>query len=381
MSFIVVNPSPPLEPKPVTPSDSLISLTFQPHPGETLPEFSRRFARELSGSPGTPLHLQAFGDCRAGETITAALQTCFGRVDWPVTWVAGAACDSQPVAGLQVHLFTGHVDRLQLGRQVMGSVFTDGDARQCLIGGLLPAPDLTRPQQTARAIEQLQALLVQAGFELTDVIRTWFFLDQILKWYPDFNRARNGIYSGLKFRTGSLPASTGVGAANPAGAALALAAWAHRPLAPSAYANEIASPLQCPAPAYGSAFSRAMETSTNQGRRLFLSGTASIAPAGETLWVGDVRQQVRLTMEVVEAILHSRNFTWADLTRATAYFRHPADVGVLADWLGTRQLSSLPVVRTQCDVCRDDLLFELEAEAETCCQPANSLVKSIPSLA
>ena len=175
---------------------------------------------------------------------------------------------------------------------------------------------------------------------------------------------RTKIYSGVKFRTGSLPASTGVGAKNPAGTALALAAWAFRPLDKSTRAGEIASPLQCPAPAYGSSFSRALEISTNAGRRLFISGTASIAPGGKTLWVDDTHKQVELTMDVVEAILRSRGLTFANLTRATAYFRYAADAGIFSEWLAANRQEQMPVVSAQCDVCRDDLLFELEADAE-----------------
>ena len=197
------------------------------------------------------------------------------------------------------------------------------------------------------------------------MVRTWFFLDRILTWYDDFNQTRTEFYSGIKFRTGSWPASTGVGAGNPARAALTLAAWAFRPLGQAAYAEEVASPLQCPAPAYGSAFSRALETSTNVGRRLFISGTASIAPGGETQWVGDIRKQIELSFEVVESILHSRGFKLQDLTCATAYFRRPAaDAAALAQWLAANRLSHLPIISAQCDICRDDLLFELEAEAQ-----------------
>jgi enamine deaminase RidA (YjgF/YER057c/UK114 family) len=170
----------------------------------------------------------------------------------------------------------------------------------------------------------------------------------------------------VKFRTGSLPASTGVGAKNPAGTALALAVLAFRPLEKNSRAEEVASPLQCPAPAYGSSFSRALEISSEAGSRLHISGTASIAPGGKTLWVGDVRKQVELTMDVVEAILRSRGLTFADLTRATAYFRHATDADVFAGWLAANRLTAMPMVAAQCDVCRDDLLFELEAEAETC---------------
>ena len=224
---------------------------------------------------------------------------------------------------------------------------------------------LSRPDQTRAAIEDLQKILAHAGFDPADTVRTWFFLDKILSWYDEFNAARTKIYSDIKFRTGSLPASTGVGAKNPAGAALALAAWAFRPVEKNSRAGEVASPRQCPAPAYGSSFSRAMEISANGGRRLFISGTASIAPDGKTLWSGDVRKQVDTTMEVVEAILNARQFAFSDITRATAYFRRAADAGAFAGWLAAHDLTAMPVVSAQCDICRDDLLFEIEAEAET----------------
>jgi enamine deaminase RidA (YjgF/YER057c/UK114 family) len=351
-----------------TPGGTGASLTFSvaPKRGESLFNLCERLARQVHHHAATPLQLLAFGRTDACVATLDTLKKIFGRLDWPVTWVAGAACDDGPVAGIQIHAFTGDVERITFGGRVVGSVFTDGGARQCVIGGLTPADhSLSRPEQTRRTLEDLQAILTQAGFDFMDIVRTWFYLDHILTWYDDFNLARTKIYSGVKFRTGSMPASTGIGAQNPDGTALALAAWAFRPLEKNAYAREIASPLQCPAPAYGSSFSRAMEISTNAGRRLFISGTASIAPGGKTLWIGDVHKQVDQTMLVVDEILRARGFTLANLSRATAYFRHAAGAVALEKWLEAHPLTQMPVVPAQCDICRDNLLFELEAEADS----------------
>ena len=126
--------------------------------------------------------------------------------------------------------FHRKVERNEFNGRIVGSVFTEGGARQCFIGGLMPADRNFRAGTDPRALENLRAALAPAGFELADTVRTWFFLENILSWYDDFNQARTKIYSGVKFRTGSLPASTGVGAKNPAGTALALAAWAFQPL-------------------------------------------------------------------------------------------------------------------------------------------------------
>jgi enamine deaminase RidA (YjgF/YER057c/UK114 family) len=365
MSLLVANPGvAPAEKQPGKTGGSF-SLTLKPLPGEELPALFHRLAIQLREREATPLHLLVFGDASAAVAGMDMLVKKLGRVDCPVTWVEGADCEGKPVAGIQLHAFTGEVEQIERNGRVVGSVFTEGGARQCFIGGLSPGDKtLTRSDQTHQTLEELQLVLALAGFEMADIVRTWFFLEDILAWYDDFNRARTKTYSGVKFRTGSLPASTGVGAKNPAAAALTLAAWAFRPFESSARAGEVASPLQCPAPAYGSSFSRAMEIATDAGRRLFISGTASIAPGGKTLWPGDVRKQVELSMDVVEAILRSRGLTFADLSRATAYFRHASDAGVFMDWLAANRLARMPVVVSRCDVCRDDLLFELEADAE-----------------
>jgi enamine deaminase RidA (YjgF/YER057c/UK114 family) len=344
---------------------SEVSLTIRPMSGEGIVKLFTRLAVALKEMDATIVHLTVFGSISANAAGMETMRRQFGRIDWPITWIEGAACDGSPIAGLQVFGFTGgEVNRIELNGHVVGSVFNDGVFRHCLLGGLGPVRNfIAHADQTRETLDNLAQALAQGGFSMADTVRTWFFLDTMLSWYDEFNRTRTQIYSGVEFRAGSLPASTGIGAKNPAGTALTVGAWAVQPLSAGARAEEVASPLQCPAPAYGSSFSRAMEISSPFGRRLLISGTASIAPGGETLWPGDARRQVAQAMQVVEAILRSRDFQFSDLTRVTAYFKRRADVRAFTEWCDARDLSSMPVVPAHCDVCRDDLLFELEADA------------------
>jgi hypothetical protein len=55
--------------------------------------------------------------------------------------------------------------------------------------------------------------------------------------------------------------------------------------------------------------------------------------------------------------------SFAEVSRATAYFKSAADAPVFDQWLKRHDLSAMPVVRTCCDICRDDLLFEIELDA------------------
>ena len=188
------------------------TLTLKPHAGEGLTELFRRLDRMLKENEATILKLMIYGPVNAAAPATEAMQCVFGRVNWPVTWVEGRLCDNAPIAGVQVFAFNGgHVGRLTLGGRVVGSVFEDGDARFCLLGGVEPDQIAGTPAcQTQRTLDKIQEVLAQAGFTLGDVVRTWFFLDDLLSWYDAFNEVRSRVYSATNFRTGGLPASTGV---------------------------------------------------------------------------------------------------------------------------------------------------------------------------
>lgn len=343
---------------------SEISVTVKPLANEGIMEMFSRLAVVLEKLDATIVHLMVFGSVNASVAGMEAMRQLFGKLDWPVTWVEGAACDGGLIAGIHVFALTGSgVKRIMKDGYVVGSVIEDGAMRQCLLGGMGPRQICScRAEQTRETLQNMEGALAQAGFSFGDIVRTWFYLDNLLSWYGDFNQVRTHAYSQIQFRTGSLPASTGISGQNPNGTALTAAAWAVQPLNPSVRVEEVASPLQCPAPTYGSSFSRAMEISFACGRRLFVSGTASIAPDGQTLWKEDMHKQVNQTMKVVESILHSRGFSFSDLTRATAYFRRQAGIQAFKEWCAARDLSSLPVILANCGICRDDLLFEFEAD-------------------
>jgi enamine deaminase RidA (YjgF/YER057c/UK114 family) len=342
------------------------TLTETPRPGEPVAAVFQRLAVSLAAQELELLGVMIYGGLMIRAEVERTMRDTLGEIAWPVTWVEAAGCGSAPLAGVQAFAISGRpVQRLRVGRQVVGSVYEDGDARHCLLGGLAPTAieGMERGAQVRQMLGNLEWALDAAGFQLADVVRTWFYNDDILGWYGEFNRARTAHYANVAWRTGSLPASTGIGARNAAGAALTLAAWAVQPLNGHAVAREIASPLQCPAPAYGSAFSRAVEIESGGWRRLFVSGTASIHPDGRTAWVGHPRKQVDLTMEVIAAMLHSRGMDYRAVTRATAYFRAPGFETHFNDWRRDRELGAMPVVATHSVVCRDDLLFELELDA------------------
>jgi len=343
-----------------------LHLTVTPKPGETTAALVRRLAAVLNECDATVVQQVVFGSVKEHLQTIAALRQALDDPELPVTWLEGAACADHPIAGMQVHAVSGaKVKSIGQGTAARGRVWSDAVSNHCVLGALGPArTTVARPEQARATFENLQAGLIGEGMTLKDVARTWFFLDDIVSWYGDFNLVRNDFFARSELRPGSVPASTGVSGFNPTGAALTAAAWAVRARDPSVKVVEVVpSPRQCPAPAYGSAFSRAVELKLPGYRQLLVSGTASIEPGGRTAHVGDVRAQIELSMQVVGDILESRRMSFADVSRATAYFKASGDSPLFEDWLARHELRALPMVRACCDICRDDLLFEIELDA------------------
>jgi len=254
--------------------------------------------------------------------------------------------------------------QLKLGGVIAGTFFEDDEAEYCYLGGVLPEDSrATRMEQARSVFERLESLLSQTGMTFANVVRTWLFLDDLLDWYGDFNTVRTQFFKERDVFGGLVPASTGIGAANPQHAALVSGAIAMKPKHAGVRAFAVPSPLQCPALDYRSSFSRAVEIEYPDHRQLLISGTASIHPDGRSAHLGDVEKQIDLTVRVCEAILESRGMDWSDVTRMIAYFKDMNDVTRFPVYCEQQGLPRLPLVCCHAAVCRDNLLFEIELDA------------------
>lgn len=343
-----------------------LHVSVSPLPGERPSILLWRLDSFLREQCATVVKHDVFGALEARAETLGRMDRLFGGLNWPVTWLQGLSCAAAPIAGMNVFAVDGPaVDTVTLAGRPVGRLYHDGWARHCLLGDLQPGdPAASRQEQTARVFQHLETALAQVGMVLSQVARAWLYLDDILDWYAPFNMVRTEIFTQRNLFDRGVPASTGVGARNAAGAALVAGAWAVQPLDNLVQVREVASPQQCSARRYGSCFSRAVELRMPGLARLLVSGTASIDADGRSAHPGNVRRQIEHTMEVVEAILSSRSLGWADVTRAVAYFKHRQDAPRFDEWCAAHHVG-LPVVLTQCDICRDELLFEIEVDALT----------------
>ena len=233
---------------------------------------------------------------------------------------------------------------------------------------LLP-PDVTRSRgdQARDLLLQMEQALQQEGMTFANVVRTWFHLDEILDWYGEFNAVRSTFFRERQVTAGVVPASTGVGRHNPGGAAIMGGILAIRPHdAAQVTVQAVPSPLQCSALDYRSDFSRAVEVAALGRRTLYISGTASIDPAGASILQDDVDGQIRWTMQVVDALLQSRGMSWNNhVRRAIAYFPDLAHAPLLDACCRAQQMDLTFVEKMEATICRSDLLFEIEVDAES----------------
>ncbi|UCG86370.1 MAG: endoribonuclease L-PSP [Gemmatimonadota bacterium] len=300
-----------------------------------------------------------FGDQSLADSGLAALQNTFGDITWPVTWLNS----SSQRLGTQVSALSGiDVTQVKAGGRVVGSAFEDDHARYCFLGNLA-SPDVSgaRAKQVSDTFRSMDAILGKMGMGFEHVLRTWLYIDSILDWYGELNSARTRFFEEHNIFEHMMPASTGIGVSNLAGRAVVAECIAMQPKSPAVRVHEVESPLQCKASDYKSSFSRAVEVVTPDHRRLYVSGTASIGADGTTVHSGDVEAQIARTMEVVHAILLSKNMDWDNVTRGVAYFRDIADIPTFVAYCENHAIPRGVLLETPAVVCRDDLLFELEA--------------------
>ena len=272
--------------------------------------------------------------------------------------------DAPPIRGAEVHAITG-ISRplvIRTGEFETARVFECGEYRY-LTASALRAPQLHGgPAQAHQAFQAAHQLLALAGGSMSDVARTWVWMDDILSWYPQFNQVRTAFFraNGMLdiHRCGRMPASTGIGV-SPAGARVAIdlfAVWGK----PDAVEYFDATGRQRSAYEYGSAFARAARAKTPAGQTVFCSGTAAIDAAGNTCFKGDAAGQISMTLQNVDAVLRDTGCIQNDVVRALIYCATPqvqlqfAEIAAQLPW---------PQIVLVGDVCRQDLLFEIEVTA------------------
>jgi enamine deaminase RidA (YjgF/YER057c/UK114 family) len=323
-----------------------------------------RAAQYLHDADARIASIEVIGLMRDFKNYPLVLERKFGPIQWPITCIGGTG-DAEECGGVQIWAVRGPAMRpVECAGGVFGVLFEDAWVKFCRLGGMTAfQAGLTPPEQTTSVLRSMDAALRAVSMDFGDTVRTWYYNRDILNWYDWFNASRDAFFEEHGVFEGLIPASTGVGAVPPHGSAIVGGLIAVHAKDDRVQVAAAPSPLQCPAVEYGSSFSRAVAMDFPDHKRLFVSGTASIAPNGDTTHVQDVDAQIEQTMSVVEAILDASGMGWNAVTRGIAYLKYARDLPRFADYCSRNGLERLPLIALGADICRDDLLFEIEVDA------------------
>lgn len=226
-----------------------------------------------------------------------------------------------------------------------------------------------RHHQALSMIERADRILREHGATYSNVVRTWFYLSDILDWYAQFNKIRTAKYAEFGIMPEdnndrlSLPSSTAIGGHNPQGTAgvldlLAVVGPEDRKVSVKQLRNRV----QQDAFHYGSAFSRGAVIRDPDVSLIHVSGTAAIDEEGRSLYPGDARAQINCAFDKVEALIAPEGARLANTCAATVFLKRPVDAVIYLEVAAARGLGELPGVCVIADICRDELLFEIDAE-------------------
>ena len=302
-----------------------------------------------------------------------------------ITYVEGRPCWGEGLVGISIHAvrsgkIAGDVQPIcGDGDVLIGRRWERNGAEFLMLQNMHGLEDSasacnSREAQANRMFDKTDAILKAHGGTYHDVVRTWIYLSDILDWYDQFNTVRNEKYretgimrdlSGCKSdQPILLPASTGIAGDNPSRAACVmdvLAIIAPPDVRPKV--QQMTNVKQEDAFVYGSAFSRGACVREPDVTCILISGTAAIDEKGQTFDPGDVGRQIWRTFDTVEALIAQKGASFKDICDANIFLKRPEDLSVYRRLAGERGIGDIPGLLINADVCRRELLFEMDGVA------------------
>ena len=337
---------------------------------------ARRPSLELEYLRGTELAARSpsWWDCVLGVVAFGAAAAIGCTPDIPVApvslYVLGESAAAYEVWRLDEPLHSGSIGRVRYRK---GSHALFG----CIVS---PEPDGTGARSdnplallelTSAAYTEIFAALRQLGYP--HLLRIWNYFaainheTELGERYRQFNSARHEAFR-LNQREveGNVPAASALGSerGSPlviyflAGLAPARAVENPRQLSAYRYPREYGphSPI----------FSRASIADPAVGAPLFISGTASIV-GHQSVHAGDAAAQTREAVANIAALVEAANEAAGpgaysvEALRYKAYVRNAQDLAAIRAELGGGLAAAHPITYLQADICRSELLVEIEA--------------------
>jgi enamine deaminase RidA (YjgF/YER057c/UK114 family) len=286
--------------------------------------------------------------------------------DLPASVVTQPPCGPERVA-LQAAVLDRPDPEVRVFRESLSghpyTVVEGGGGRQ------LYAADVSSGDGPVGAFDLMAAILDRERLDFGDVVRQWSYIERVLdvdgslQRYQAFNDARTLAYARSEFPAG-YPAATGIGQI--AGGVVLEFIALEAP--PGSSVAPVSNPKQVDAHRYSGGvligepaggektapkFERAKRVSRQDGDVLFVSGTAAIV-GEESVALGDVAAQTAITVENIGVLTDGEG-----LSHLRAYLKREEDLPAVRR-ICEEAWGPIPALYVKADVCRDELLVELE---------------------
>ena len=303
------------------------------------------FVRAGDVDSGDALAVVGFGDQPAGACVTIAARQ-LGTVPLAEVWRTSLPIEKSRIGDVS---FAAN-----------GAV---------LVGTISARPGET-DVETSRLYEQIVDAVRTAGYP--NLLRIWNHVGWInenegeLERYKRFSKGRHEALTRCGYQRQQFPAASAVGMREQGVAVYFIAS--------RRAGVQVENPRQVAAydypPVHGPrspSFARATVAQWNGSAMIFVSGTSSVV-GHETRHHGSVEAQLDETLENIRVIVAEaasrvgRKASLEDLTVAKTYLRRGSDYETIAPLL-TAQLPSTQHLFVESDICRRDLLLEIEGVA------------------
>lgn len=285
----------------------------------------------------------------------------------------GAPLGSEEVAGFQIRAFklldknSCSIDSAMSKDYAVFLISWNG-YEICYLTGLKgelgkKATNMQREMCAYNLLFQAFQVLRKLGFESTEIVHTWVYLDKIGEWYNNFNQARSNVFKkvGLIDTREVLPASTGIGIYSGKNSIVAIDAVAVKCSHAQRLVKRLYNPIQKEATEYDSLFSRGISIDFGNSKVVYVSGTASIGEGGKSLYNESAEKQISRTFRNIEALVSAEGATLHNIKQATVYFKKSEGFEAYQKIFSQRINKEIPYVCMLAEMCRPELLFEIEA--------------------
>ncbi|GAA3295370.1 RidA family protein [Streptomyces cinereospinus] len=313
-----------------------------------------RFHRRTGG---TPLNAVVFGTLGARPGTLPGVPAIYAGDQYP---------RDTPAAALELRGIVPTGPGVTVDTSWPGAVTVRADGTTRLLCAVHRAAGTSFVRQATDAFETVAEALARAGLTPRHIGRTWYFISDIDVHYDDFNTVRNTYFDAWGLTR--YPASTGIGAALPGDALISVLVEATD--ADDGEFGTFDTGLQCPPVSYGPRFVRANESLANGLRTVNVSGISSVTRDGSSL-SGDLGALVDHTMRSFFDLLATTGMTPPDIASAYVYCKGDEVRAAFERYARERGLG-FPRLVNHVDVCRPDLVLEIEARAVRPAAPTES---------